>query len=66
MLDGRMDGGSMIENYDQQGRVISRVGGPYYLAWTMPLEVGNHEAALQVRRTSGALLEFTWYSTIVC
>jgi hypothetical protein len=56
----------MIENYDQQGRVISRVGGPYYLAWTMPLEVGNHEAALQVRRTSGALLEFTWYSTIVC
>lgn len=41
------------------------LGGPYYLSWAPPLELGTHEVQFQFLTDSGEILEYTWQMVIV-
>ncbi|MBN1877934.1 MAG: hypothetical protein JXA33_27180 [Anaerolineae bacterium] len=59
------DGIVLTEWKNEQGEVLFRVSGPYYLTWHVPMDVGKHQAVFQVRRTSGMILEHSWQFSIV-
>lgn len=63
------DGAVLYTEYtvdaDGQEHLVYRVGGPYLMAWRVPLESGEHKAVFQVRQSSGVILEYSWQFTIV-
>lgn len=57
---------SKIMLLDKEGNVIASGPGPLgSRCWSIALEPGKHEATVRVHKTSGAVLEYTWTSTVV-
>jgi hypothetical protein len=67
--DGEFADGAVLyeayENGNKQGRLLYRTGGPYFMAWRVPLDPGKHEVAFCVESTSGNTAKYGWEFTIV-
>jgi hypothetical protein len=51
--------------FDEEGNVIASGPGPLgSRCWSIALEPGKHEATVRLRKTSGAVLEYTWTFTL--
>lgn len=49
---------------DEDGNKVAVAGGPYVFCWASDLDAGTHTAYLEVRKTSGQVLEYRWSFTL--
>ncbi len=62
------DGAVLHEAYREvngQKQLLYRVGGPYYLAWRVPLDQGKHSITFRVLMTSDVIFEYSWEFSII-
>ena len=49
---------------DESGEIVASALGPQVVCWQVNLEEGTHVAVLDVRKTSGAHVSYTWAFTL--
>lgn len=55
----------LLQKYDEETKVITRWGGPHvWKSFPVILSPGKHTATVRLRKTSGAILEYSWTFTI--
>jgi len=63
-----IEGGCELEKImvtDEDGQVISSYPGPHaYKCWKVELAPGEHKVTVELRKTSGEAIEYTWRFTI--